>query len=261
MVLAAWIDYPAAPLAFWRLVLGAIVYLIIAAAISQPVDMAAIKISALGGAAFGLNLMTGYFALRSTTVANATIISSLQPAIVALVAVRLFGERLNAKAIIAIAAAFSGIVLVVLGASSSGDWSLTGDLIALMSSFLWSGYFLATKRARQKLDVWRYQAALLITAAAVASPFLLFDDAGFDVPPWHVIGWALVLVAGPGTGHALINWAQGHLHVTTTSTLTLLIPPLATLAAFLFLGQGLRAVQVLGMLVVLVSIGAFIRLR
>lgn len=260
-VLAAHIDYPSEQLAFWRLALGAVAYLALVSVVGRRVTRADLRASLAGGITFGVNLGLFYIALKVTTVANAVIISALQPVFVAVLANRMFGERLDRRGIGLIAVAFTGVALVVFGASGVRDWSLRGDLLALGGTTMWAAYFLASKRARETVGAIEYQTAVLIVASFVLLPLTLVVHGSPGSPGPRTLGWIALLVLLPGTGHLIMNWAHAFVPVTLSSTLTLAIPVLSTVGAAVFLDQDLTMLQGAGMAIVLASLATFIYRR
>jgi drug/metabolite transporter (DMT)-like permease len=59
------------------------------------------------------------------------------------------------------------------------------------------------------------------------------------------------LLAVPGTGHLLMNWAHLHIPLSLAGMLTLSIPVLSGAGAWLVVGQQVTLIQGLGMAVVI----------
>ena len=76
------------------------------------------------GALFALVIVTSFAPLQKTSIVNATLIASLSPALVMLVAGRLFNDRPSPSRIAWALVAFVGVFVVVLGAESGGSASL-----------------------------------------------------------------------------------------------------------------------------------------
>jgi drug/metabolite transporter (DMT)-like permease len=68
-----------------------------------------------------------------------------------------------------------------------------------------------------------------------------------------------VLLAVPGTGHYLMNWAHLHVSLSVTGLLILGIPVMSVLGAWLILDQHLTSVQALGGVVVLGVLAGVVR--
>jgi drug/metabolite transporter (DMT)-like permease len=213
-----------------------------------------------GGIFLGLDLALFFSAVKLTTVANATVIGALQPALVILISAPLLGERVVRGAIRWAVVGLAGSALVVFGASGLPDWSATGDGIAVLALLAWTGYFVASRVIRNRLEALEYAAVTAIVASLVAWPAaaLFHQDLSWpDTESWlWILG--LALVSGIG-GHLLMSLSIPHLPLWASSTMTLSIPVISTVTAAIFLDESVAAAQVVGMAVVLIALAAAIR--
>jgi drug/metabolite transporter (DMT)-like permease len=95
--------------------------------------------------------------------------------------------------------------------------------------------------------------------AIVALPVGLLAGHDMSVPAFE--DWlplAGLIVAGGVLGHAMMNWAIVRVPLWLGSTLTLLIPVISSIAAWIFLDESLTVVQVLGMCVVVAALAAIV---
>ncbi len=247
-------------LAFLRLWLGFLVMLPVIVLARRRLSWEVLRRSAPGGLLLGLDVTLFFSALKLTSVANATLIGALQPALVLVVAGPWFGERVGVREVGWTLAAVAGAVVVIAGASGTPAWSPLGDLLAVGALLTFTGYFLVTKRARQTVDTLGYMTGVMLAGALVATPLALAS--GQDLRPPRAVDWLwlalFVLVPGAG-GHILMSWAQRYVDVSVTSLLTVGMPVVAAVAALALLGEPLTVPQVLGGLVVLVAITAILR--
>jgi len=251
---------PGPQLAFFRVVVGCLIYTAVVVVFrgGRP-SLTAIRLSALGGLGFGLQAALYFTALKMTTLASAAVIGALQPVMLLPVSMVLYGERPDRRRIVLVFVAIGGTALVILGSSSSGTWSLGGDLLALAGTAVGCCYFVGTKSARQRLGVFEYQSSALLVAAVCALPFAAFIGDGLFWPSWSQWIWPFAMTATAGTGHLLMSWAQRTLSVTFTSTVSLDVLVLTMLAGAIVLGEPVRPIQILGTAVVLGSLVAYIR--
>ncbi len=247
--------------AFWRLVVAVVVYVPILYLRGGRLSARAFRLGWPGGVAFGANLATFFVAIRLTTVANATTIAALQPLVIMGFAAVMFGERIRPRHAVASVVAIGGVALVAFGAAAGGTGSLAGDLMAGVALLTWAAYFITSKRARTELDTFEYMTVMNIVALGVVAPLALFGGQlgsdGGGLTPGRLLAIACI-VALPGSGHILMNWAHGHTTLIVTSLATLLIPVLSTLSAAVFLDQGVTAVQVAGIVVVLLALAGVV---
>ena len=215
------------------------------------------------GIFFALSTALGFGSFKETTIANATLIGSLSPAVLLLLAPRILGERITAKRVAYSIVSFVGVVAVVAGAESAGastQHSLFGDALAFANMAVWTIYFIAAKRARDEgMNTWSFLTGICLTNVVLALPWaLIVSDDLLDVKPRDWIFLVLMMLI-PGTiGHYMMTWAQRYLDTTVSSLITLGGPVISTALAFVFLDQGISLPQVLGGVVVLLGLGGVI---
>lgn len=257
----AWVPMPGMAIAFYRLLLAVAVYVPVLYLRGGRIGRRSFRHGWVGGVAFGADIATFFVAIHLTTVANATTISALQPLVIMGFAAVMFGERIRSRHVVCAVTATAGVALVAFGAASSGTGSLAGDLMSVVALFAWAWYFIASKKARTELDTFEYMTVMNIVAFVVVAPValvagdLLASDARLDAG--RLLAIALI-VAVPGSGHILINWAHAHTTLVLTSLITLAMPVLSTVSAALFLDQRVVGTQVLGIAVVLASLAVVI---
>jgi drug/metabolite transporter (DMT)-like permease len=244
-------------LGFHRLWIGTVAVLAVFYATGGRLSKAGLKASFWGGILFGLDIIFFFSALKLTTVANATIVGALQPALLMYVGARWFGEKVTSSLVGLTLVAVGGAGLVAIGSASGSndDWSLVGDFCALAALISWSGYFIASKRARESLSSLEYLASFLVVASVMVLPIALLAPGPFD--PGAEGWWIVIVVAvlSGGVGHFLMNFAHPHIPLYLASLLTLAVPVMSTTVALIFLDESINALQVLGMVVVLGAVG------
>ncbi|MBJ7368234.1 MAG: EamA family transporter, partial [Ilumatobacteraceae bacterium] len=139
---------PTPTLVFYRLAIGVPLMIVIAHRTGGRCTLALTKRTAIPGIFFGLSMLTGFASVKLTSIANATLITTLQPALVLLVAPRLFGEQWRLKRVSLAGVAFAGVSIVVLAAASTSGASVEGDLLAGVNVVIWTTYFLMAKHLR-----------------------------------------------------------------------------------------------------------------
>jgi drug/metabolite transporter (DMT)-like permease len=260
-VIVAGFDLPGLQIGFWRLSLGALVYGTFLYASGRRITWATVRLVALPAVTIALNMALFFVALHNTSLANATTIEALQPILLMAVASRRYRERVTGWLVGIALVAIGGVALVMFGAGGGPGGHLRGDLLAAMSMVLFAAYFVFVKDVRHRVDTFTLQATSMAIGAVVLLPLAAIDS-GRLVPPfpsWSQWGWLALLLAVPGTGHYLMNWAHLHVSLTLTGLLTLAIPVLSAGGGWLVLDQRLAPVQVLGMVVVLSTLVVAVR--
>lgn len=252
-------DLPGPQLAFWRILLGAGVYVVALGVTRRRLSWASIRGCGPAGVALAGWIVFFYLAIRSTTITTASLIGALLPVILLGVAVRRFGEPVSLRLVGMVSAALAGTALVLYGSSSAPTWSLRGDGLALVSTLLFAAYFTLAKQARQQFGVLELLTTVYAVASVALLPVAVIDAGGLGFPGGQAWGWMAAMVAVPGSGHLLMNWAHRHVRLSITSTVTLIEAPVAAVGAALFLDEPIVALQVVGAAVTFAALAAVIR--
>jgi len=245
-----------------RLWIGVAALWIVGRLAGRRVSAALLRASVVPGVLFAANIALFFEALRRTSVANVTLITSIQPALVFLVARRMFGERITRWDVGWTLASLGGIALVVAGSAGSTGWHPSGDALALIAILVWTVFFLASKRIRANAGTIEYFTAVLGVAAVALTPVMLLSGRSFSDPSSR--DWLLIVIValGPGTGgHLLVTWAHRHVDVSLSSVIGVGQPVLAAGGAALFLDEKLVALQVIGGIITIIAVVAIVRRR
>jgi drug/metabolite transporter (DMT)-like permease len=239
--------------ALYRMWLGTPVMFIAARVWGRPMTVEILKKCVVPGVFFGLSMMFGFQAARTTSIAAATLISHLTPALMVLGLGRLLGERTELRRLPFAFVSLFGLVLVVLVGSNSDGASLKGDLFALVNVACWTVYFIILKRTRDAgIDGWTFLSGVFLVGSIVITPWCLV--ASDDLTAVNAKDYLLLagMILGPGlVGHGLVTWASRHLDATVTSLLTLLGPVVSVVGAWLIYDQSLGWNKVVGAVLVL----------
>jgi drug/metabolite transporter (DMT)-like permease len=254
------IDAPASAIVLWRILVALPIAVGVAYATGGAITWALLRRSAMTGVCFAVSIIAGFSSFQETSIANATLIPALQPALVLLVATRLFGERRSRGELAWAFVAFAGVTAVVLGADGA-DASWYGDLLAVGNLLVFTAYFLLAKQARSgDVHSWSFLAAVFAVTAVVVVPWSVAVSGQVQVV--HGTDWifVLALVLLPGmVGHGFMTWAHHYVDVTVTSMLTLANPVVSIVGAWVLFSEDLGAVQLVGTIAVLVALGSILR--
>jgi drug/metabolite transporter (DMT)-like permease len=207
-----------------------------------------------GGTILTLHFLIQIAGLQTTTATNSGWIIAVSPLVLALLSFFFLGERIGWNGLAGIAAATTGIVLLVSrGRLADLAWlRSTGDWLVLASAHTWALYTVATRGVLRRRDPLAVTVAILAIAGVFAA--VLFSVSG-DVARIRALsprGIAAVLyLAIPGL--ALGNWfwqtgvarlgatrAGVYLYLEPLATVALAVPLLGeTLHPFVAIGGGL----------------------
>lgn len=248
-------------LGFHRVWVATLLYLGLFMAFGGRPSFEALKAAAPGGFFFGLEVAFFFSSIQLTTVANATMLIALQPVVVLLFFSRRFGEQVGRAELLLSMVALGGVGLVVFGSTDSPSWSPAGDLLGIGALATWTMYFVYSKQARATLGAFEYQGLSLVISSIVMLPTALLFS-GTLHPGEGKWWWIPAMVAIPGTGHVLMNWAHPRVPLALVSEMTLFSPVVSVaLAALVLDGETVNAIQLTGMAVVLGALGLLVRPR
>ena len=258
-VIVKGIDMGALAIGAYRFTIYGFVLVAFYAARGNPISLRVLRESMWGGIALGADIALFFSAVKLTSIANATVIGSLQPLVIALVSVPLLGERISSRNLLLGVFAIGGASAVVLsGADGSGN-DLRGDLLAAGALILWAAYFIFSKQAKQRITSQEYTAGTSIWAAVINLPLAI--GFGQDLSWPDTTSWILLLILTFGSGllgHSMMNWSIQQIPLWISSTFTLLIPVVAAIAAWIWLDEPLTNVQVVAMVVVLGALAGIV---
>lgn len=251
-------------LSFWRLWFG--VGVLFVAVIVQRLGghkiatRQGIKWAVLAGAAFSLNQVLFFSAIKRTTVVDASLMSTLSPIVVALFAIPMFGERPAPAFRLWSLVAMAGAAFVVLGSSSGPNGDPLGMLMAMLSATFFALFFLISKFSREHLSVVAFLATAIGTAAILVTLFVLVIGAEPGSVGANDLWRALAMAVVPGTlGHVVMTWPLNHVPANVPPLMRLAGPVVSGTMAWIFLGEGVTWVHLVGGLIILAGLAGAIR--
>ncbi|MGE5141427.1 MAG: DMT family transporter, partial [Rudaea sp.] len=230
------VNYPIATLtlALWRVAfvtLGLVTVLaIFRPALLRVHRRDVVQFALLGVAGIGVHQIVWVSSVAANGAAVATVLVSIQPAIVALISWRLLGESLGRVKMISLALTLTGVVLVsrIYGTGLS-NLNLGGILLGVGSGFTWAMYALLSRHATRRYSAWTslFYAFFFGTLFLLPLQFVTFSpfESGYALalmPAWQNLfsiggqwsGWGMLLLLALGptlTGFALYTIGLSHL--------------------------------------------------
>jgi drug/metabolite transporter (DMT)-like permease len=263
--LIKWSGETGSVIAFWRMIGAAVAWWAVLFVLrhrsgrSYP-SATTWRMVAPAGLFFGANIALFFTAVTRTSIAHAEFIAALAPLILLPAGAFLFGEHPNWGALRFGLISIVGVAMVLFFGHAGGDASVGGDLLMIVVVALWTGYLLASKRAlRTGIDTIDFMSCVMPLGMLTAGPIALVI-AGGGVLDLGAKGWVVVLAMTVLTGmvaHGCIVVAQGSLPVASIGVMQTAQPALAVLWGFIFLGEDIGALQVVGMALVMFGLGLF----
>lgn len=219
-------------------------------------------LSVLGHVAYQVFFITG---LSITLAGNASLMLSTVPMWIAILSPAMGHERFSWLILGGVSITMAGMTLVILGGSSGmtlGGETLRGDLFMLGAAVVWALYTVLGRRLVRRNGALEVTAWTLwvgtVALVLIGLPDLLRTDfMAISAGTWLGTAYAGVLAIGL----AYFIWYRGvqRLGSSRTAVYSNLVPVVAILTAWLWIGETPRALQLLGAGVILAGI-AVVRL-
>lgn len=234
-------DLPAAQSAFLRFAWGIVFLapsLLSLRKSGIPAGLGAVI--AYRGAVHTLAVTLWFYAMARIPVAEVTAIGYLNPVCVTLGAALLFGEKLAARRVIAIAVALLGTLIVLrpgLRAIEPGHWAQLGAAVSFAGSYLFA------KSLSGKMPAGAIVGILSVTVTLGLLPFALW----VWVPVTIVqVGWLAVVALAATAGHYCMTRAFAVAPISVTQPVTFLQLVWATMLGAIAFGEGVDPFVLLG---------------
>ncbi|MGZ4111146.1 MAG: DMT family transporter [Tumebacillaceae bacterium] len=268
-ILIKWSSAPAAILGLYRLLftfllLGPFLLTKSARTEIKALSLRAWMYIALSGICLGFHFILWIGSLKYTTVASSTILITLQPIFVMVIAYLTLKERTPWRAMLGAGLAIVGSTLIGWGDFRISGAALWGDLLSLLGTLSVSGYLVIGQSLRSSANAMSSMVySQLVYVFAIVVMFFYCLGEGYSMVDYSGHEWLLfVLLAVIPTvfGHTLFNWLLKYVNATTISMAILGEPIGATLLAFLLLGEAVSTAQWIGGAIIMSGIWLFLSL-
>ena len=213
----------------------------------------------LGLSGCSIYFYTENSALTYTLASNVSIIVAAAPIFTALLAHFTGEETFRRSTLIGFLVAFAGVILVVCNGTFVLKLNPRGDLLALTAAACWACYSVLLRRTVQGMDALLVTRRTLFWGILTALPMVLLEGAPFSLTPLLdpvVAGTYLFLgLLGSCLCYILWNRAFYYLGVVTTNSFIYLQPFITIVAGWIFLGEPISPLAILG--AVLITAGVF----
>ena len=221
------------------------------------------RVALVPGVIFTVSILCAFASFKETSLANATLIASLNPVLMLFVAPWLLKERVDVAKIILCFVALGGVAIVVLYGQSTEGHSLRGDLLAIVNLVAWTAYSVFIKKVRNA----NVHPSAFLTVTTTISVIILMPLAivtGADFAEINGNDWWLILaqcvIAGL-LGMLMIAWATRFLEATLIALLNLISPVISSILAWILYDQALVGMQMLGAAIMLAAVATVVARR
>jgi drug/metabolite transporter (DMT)-like permease len=197
------------------------------------------------------------FGLDRTTAGNASLLLAGTPIITALLSALFGHEELRARVWAGVLATFAGITMIVLGGASdagTGGGTLVGDLLMLGASATWSFYAVGSRSLIKRHGPLAVTAWTLWIGAVGIVTIGVPDLLDLEWAAIPVAAWAATIYAGVlsiGLAYMIYYYGVSRIGNTRTASYSNIVPVIALVAAWLWLGEIPKLVQIIGAAIII----------
>lgn len=235
-----------------RLILGALTLLLIVILRGLP-EMGRRRfwqILGIGFVGYGISLSLQFLGTRLSTAANGSLVTSATPAFVLIFAWILLREEITVRRFIALLLATLGVVAVIDPRTARLDPDLfLGNLLLLGAALTWALYSVLVRRATRETDVLTFSLVAFLGGLPVVLPASAWELGTTGVGPISpgVVGGVLFLgIISTALAMILWNTAFALLNAGTASLTFFAQPVVGTLLGWLYLGESITPLFILG---------------
>jgi drug/metabolite transporter (DMT)-like permease len=184
-----------------------------------------------------------YIGAETSPAVNIGLIYALAPVLIAILSVRLLGERIRPVQMAAAAVALCGVAVILFKGSPANIVDLrltTGDIWVAVAVLSWTGYSILLKGKPSVLDSFARLTVITAAGVLVLVPFTLAEIAwqGMSEPTWKAAGLILLVALLPGFGaYQAFSFVQRELGAARSGLIMYLGPLYAAAVAWAILGE------------------------
>jgi drug/metabolite transporter (DMT)-like permease len=218
-----------------------------------------VLLAIVGNTAYQLFFIHG-IALTSAT--NSALILATTPIFIILFGAFLNVEKITSRILQGVVLSFAGVVMIVLGSGNSltfSDQSLLGDLLIVANPICWSIYTVLSKPMLKEYSPLKLTT---VTMAIGAVPLVLVGIPSIGQQNWSAIsvnawlGLAFSAFFAIGLGYVVWYTGVSRIGSARTSLYDNLVTVFAVASAWILLGESMTAIQIVGAVLVFVSLYA-----
>lgn len=220
--------------------------------------LAMLLLGAVGGY---LPMWLDFAGLAYVTAGLERIILFLYPTMVVLISAMLFGRAIGRQEVFALILCYAGVAMAaggdVLAVGQLTHQTVLGAVLIFASALTYAGYLVASGKLIPKLGVLPFTACIMLVASLTATGHYVAIPHQADLTqlPAHVYGIALLMAVVATVLPSFMLSAGIHRIGSSRAALVGMVGPVSTiLLAYVFLGEGVTALQLAGTALVMAGV-------
>ncbi len=241
-------DLPAITIAFWRMAIASAILWAITIP-GRPTGLSSTNRGRviIAGILLGLHFACFFGALKYTSIANATVLSTMAPVFTAIIERFALGRIWSKTILFGLTAAIGGAIIIQGGHLDLGQASTTGNLLGLAASVFIAGVLLLTEQIRKDTAALVFSRSLYLVGALTM--LLMIGFTGQSLLPVAEIDflWLILLGIIPTVfGHTSFYYAVKFVSPTVVAAVPLGEPIVASTLGWYLLRENVPGLTVVG---------------
>ena len=216
-----------------------------------------VMLGLIGNTAYQLFFING---IALTTATNSSLIIATTPIFIVLFSAALHVEKITSRIVQGVILSFVGIVMIILGsgkALSFTDQSWIGDLLTVANPICWGSYTVLSKPMLKEYSPLKLTAVTMAIGAVplilISTPSLSTENlAAISTNSWLSLAFSACFAIAIG----YVLWYTGVNRIGTSRTALYenLVTVFAVASAWVLLSESMTAIQIIGAVLVFVSL-------
>ncbi|NQT96508.1 MAG: DMT family transporter [Candidatus Marinimicrobia bacterium] len=241
-------DLPAVTIAFWRMAIASAILWAVTAP-RRPTGLSSANRGRviIAGILLGLHFACFFGALKYTSIANATILSTMAPVFTAIIERFALGRTWSKTILCGLIAAIGGAVIIQGGHLGLGHASTTGNLLGLAASVFIAGVLLLTEQIRKDSAALVFSRSLYLVGALTMLLMAGFSGQSLLPAAKGDFLWLVLLGVIPTVfGHTSFYYAVKFVSPTVVAAVPLGEPIVASTLGWYLLQENVPGLTVVG---------------
>lgn len=195
--------------------------------------------------------------LAWTSVAHASIVVTLMPILVLLLAALLGQERITARKVVGMVIAATGVGVLQLEKGGGSGATLLGDFFVFMSGVALAIFTVRSKQVGKRFGSLAINSVAYIGGALAMAPFTVWLSLRYGLARASAAAWwsvAYMALFSSVIAYLIYNYALTYMPASRASAVSYLQPLGATLLAVLLLGESVTTAVAIGGMLVLTGV-------
>lgn len=214
--------------------------------------------SIVAGVFLAFHFILWFESLNYTSVTSSTVLVTLQPLFAFVGTYFVFKEKITYRTILCGLTAIGGSFIISWGDFQISGSALYGDLLAILACILVTVYLMFGQSVRKRVSLITYTFIVYsISSITLFGYVLVLKQPFVNYPSSDWVYFILLALFPTLLGHSLFNWSVKWLSTSTISMAVLMEPVGASILAYYLLNENIMLSQIMGGLIIIVSLVFF----